>query len=396
MVSEGAEELNGRHVTAEELQGRLTIIGLCSSSVPTSSEGDCILSGAPFHQRMRTEVDSILQASLSKRRDKFEGKVNSLLKGSGGSTARGDDSTATNGSCSLASACVLESQSSQTNLSGQVSEPNRLADAHEKAITHAMLCARPAQKKFVERKCRQNPFAEPPEKEEPIEKESSVLKNTLEALRQNTAKRAGQIEQLKSQLAACREHVASEEEKGSTIHETLLSLKENHAHVPQMHADWVSQRSKKKEELHSDVEQAKSEAKRYQALAKQQHAFLLQTEAIFLRTGREQIHRFPAGDVFLMPQPLPMDDEDKVEEYDIGTAVANPYVVDSFPFEPNVLARRSSQECPMEELPEETFEDLVEARRPVSRAPPILNFSNHDSDNDDDDGVGPSATSRSL
>merc|ERR1712194_507264 len=130
----------------------------------------------------------------------------------------------------------------------------------------------------------------------------------------------------------------------------------------------------KKEQLLTDVERAKSEAKRYQALAKQQHAFLLQTEAVFRRTGKEQIHQFSAGDIFLMPQPLPMDEDDNVEEWDIGTAVANPYVVDSFPFEPNVPARRSSQECPMDELREETFEDLVEARRPVSRAPPLLNF----------------------
>ena len=43
--------------------------------------------------------------------------------------------------------------------------------------------------------------------------------------------------------------------------------------------------------------------------------------------------------------------------------VANPYVCDSWPFEPNVLAKRTPQESAMPTFEEETEEELREAER---------------------------------
>lgn len=279
---EEAEDLHGRHVSMEELQGRLVFLGLCSSAGPEDSEGHSASSCTAFHQRMRAEVDGILQGSLRQRREKFEGKVNRLLKGDGGTANGGESTAATNGCSSPTSVAVPKlEQSSQTNLTGQVEAPNRLADAHEKAIKYAMLCSRPPEKRFVERKCRQNAFAEPPEKEEPIKKESFVLRNTLEALRQNIGNRQRQIGSLQSQIAACKEHHDFEEQSVVRHEETLRTLTGDGANVNEIHADWASKRSAEKEKLSIEHSHMKSEAKRYEVLAKSQHAFFFANRGYF-------------------------------------------------------------------------------------------------------------------
>ncbi|CAJ1379846.1 unnamed protein product [Effrenium voratum] len=56
------------------------------------------------------------------------------------------------------------------------------------------------------------------------------------------------------------------------------------------------------------------------------------------------LRRHPAGEIFLAPPPVVLDDDEPQDEpmWDVGTSHCNPYCVDSWPFEPNVLAAKAS------------------------------------------------------
>merc|ERR1719235_1939115 len=307
----------------------------------------------------------------------FEKQVTRALQSSPSSANGGGSPSSANGNTSPTQRNAdCRDGECQTDVTGKVMygnkeiDPTSFAVAHEKAMLAAMVCSRPRVLKFTERKNRQNAFAEPQEKEEPIRKETFTMKSSLEALREILANREKQISSLQAQVDVCEASVKRETETCKKMDDTLESLKENRANVQEVYSDLAAKRLADRDQLKAECSKMKADAKRYEALAKSQHAFFLQTEAIFQRTGQEKIQRFPAGDVFVMPQPLPLDEDEKGEEWDIGTAVANPYVVDSWPFEPNVLARRCQHEQSLEEVTEETFEDLVEARRPAPKIPP--------------------------
>merc|ERR1711957_261782 len=95
-------------------------------------------------------------------------------------------------------------------------------------------------------------------------------------------------------------------------------------------------------------------------------------------------------------RPIMLADEEEPETWDVGTAFANPYVCDSWPFEPNVLANRTfKQEGTMEPCKEETKEDMEneKMRLPNLRALPMPGRFD---DDDSEDDMAPAGTSRSL
>jgi hypothetical protein len=275
----------------------------------------------------------------------------------------------------------------------------KLSESYERAYLQACRSTWQADKRWGPSR-RQRGYEEPPCKDEQPQKEILTIKSGLSAVNQNLANRHRQIESLKKQIAVTKGYVAQEDMEAEVLQDTLSMAKD-----PLKRQMVQDQRHKQQqlalEKANKDLEIAKAEAVRYKNLAKQQNAFFLQTRTIYdQERGPERISRFPAGDIFLVPEPLPMDDAKA--ECDIGTSIANPYEVDSWPFEPNVLARRCSQECPMDQVQEETLEDLVDAQRPGRTNPflgPGLNLPgrfNDDDDDDDEDYDGPSATSRSL
>jgi len=390
--------------SAEELQARLALRALWSptqaGSCPedTTSVDDSAPSRSTFHRQMRAEVDEVLKASLSRRVGRLQKKVGRLIEAStNGSVGQENISpkSAANGSSPSGAPSVSVSEMEvQTNVTGQTVPPNLLAEKFEKAFTHAIRSTWAPTKKWGPSR-RQNNYQDPPEKEEKLEKEATTLRNTLSCLNQNIPNRERQIASLKGQLAVVKIHVKQEEEKVAERDEILRAVKDP-SKLVSVHATHMKNQKQEVEDLDRELVSAKAEAKRYQALVKQQHAFFMQADTIYCRSGVGRLHRFPSGEVFLVPQPLPMDD-DKAESWDVGTSIANPYEVDSWPFEPNVLARRSPKECPMDNVPEETLEDLLEAQRP-GRTNPFrghgLNLRNLS--NEDGDGDGPTATSRSL
>ncbi|CAK9101757.1 unnamed protein product [Durusdinium trenchii] len=184
--------------------------------------------------------------------------------------------------------------------------------------------------------------AEPPEKDEGLVMEGTTLRSTLSSLEQSLASRSKQISHLQDQLKVCE--MALEEKKLQAA-ESELKL-----------AEMLSNPNKLLEILSSS------------GRARQQRAFYLQSERIAAHGGRRSIARHRAGEIALVHQPATLDD-DGAEMFDVGTAVANPYVCDSWPFEPNVLAKRTPQESSMPTFEEETEEELKEAELGL-RTPP--------------------------
>lgn len=394
--------------SAEELQARLAIRALWSPCREPAAGGpnndDVAPPAMTFHRHRRAEVDEVLKAGLSRRLERLERQVNCILE-SGAKHAgqeNGAHEAITNGASPTESAtngsaiADMSETEAQTDSTGEVVPINKVPLAFEKAFKHAITCTWPQQKKFQPSR-RQKNYPDPPEKDEDIKKEAFVLRSTSQSLNQNLGSRERQIKSLKKQLEDVKQIRAEEEQKEAALDESLRLLQDD-ANVASVHGKRQLQLKQKHEQISKELERAKADAKRYEALAKQQHAFFMQADTIYCRGGVERIQRFVAGEVFLVPQPLPMDEE-KVESWDVGTAIANPYEVDSWPFEANVLARRCPKECPMDGLPEETFEDLLEAQRP-GRTNPFMSKLNlgrdRDDDDDDDDYGGPTATSRSA
>eukprot|EP00929_Paragymnodinium_shiwhaense_P114053 TRINITY_DN82373_c0_g1_i1.p1 TRINITY_DN82373_c0_g1~~TRINITY_DN82373_c0_g1_i1.p1 ORF type:complete len:612 (+),score=212.27 TRINITY_DN82373_c0_g1_i1:158-1993(+) len=115
-------------------------------------------------------------------------------------------------------------------------------------------------------------------------------------------------------------------------------------------------------------------------------------------------------------QGLPaLANSDEMLSWDVGTAIANPYVCDSWPFEPNVLARRTPSEAsfkyagippeePLKPCVEETQEDIDDEEDDKPRNPfrgrglavPPLPLGQQSSEEDESDDDRPSGTARSL
>eukprot|EP00913_Durusdinium_trenchii_P003188 g2948.t1 len=71
--------------------------------------------------------------------------------------------------------------------------------------------------------------------------------------------------------------------------------------------------------------------------------FFRQSE-VLAQEGLQILRRHPAGEIFLAPPPVVLDDDESQDErmWDVGSSHCNPYCVDSWPFEPNVLAAKAS------------------------------------------------------
>lgn len=230
--------------------------------------------------------------------------------------------------------------------------------------------------------------------------ESSTLISTLEALDKNCAARRRQIANLRDQRQRLEEHRRQHEdkEKASAARETALLS--DPSLIAKEHAESQERCRKEVTELASAMVRKQAEARTYEDLVKQQKQYFIQSERILMHGGQDKISRHPTGDIALAMQPLRIAADEKLEVWDVGTAIANPYVVDSWPFEPNVLAaRREITESPMQPFGEESQEDL---RNEMLRLPvkctglPLREDEDEEDYEDEDDDVGPNATARSL
>ncbi|CAJ1384418.1 unnamed protein product [Effrenium voratum] len=333
-----------------------------------------------IHRRLKAEFDDVLRTSMQNRlknlREEVEALCNSLE-----AAPNGDDEPSPASSASRASA----------------PDTKALCETVAKALRRAKRCSKKPITSYGPSD-RQVGKAEPSEKDEALVMEGTTLRATLASLEQSLSSRTKQILALTEQLKVCESARDERTVQAAEAKEQLDTLVSNPKKLEQICEIHLAKRKERVEDMAKDAAQQKQHAKYYQSLAQQQRAFYLQSERISACGGKEAIARHRAGEVALVHQPTSLQDDDTEEMFDVGTAVANPYVCDSWPFEPNVLAKRTPQESSMPTFEEETEDDLKEAERGFRTNPfRSLRFppgpSGAASDDDDDRYPG---TARSL
>eukprot|EP00747_Dinoflagellata_sp_TGD_P167434 gnl/TRDRNA2_/TRDRNA2_191858_c0_seq1.p1 gnl/TRDRNA2_/TRDRNA2_191858_c0~~gnl/TRDRNA2_/TRDRNA2_191858_c0_seq1.p1 ORF type:complete len:358 (+),score=75.47 gnl/TRDRNA2_/TRDRNA2_191858_c0_seq1:41-1114(+) len=353
--------------TADEMKAHLTLRGLFNPVCDASAKGGIETYGGTdddfscrtaLHKRLHAEVDDVLSAGLKKRLERFGKRVGA-------------------------------------------------AGATPPAAASRSPAAPPVVKTFGPT-ARQGRNTPPPEKVEPIVDEEETLRATLKSLRQSLGSRDRQINNLKKQLVVCQGFVEKRSEDADISKATLESLKKDKAALIKVHKEIVEKHRTGIAEKLASLAHMQKEAKAFKQLAQQQVQYYRQEDLILRATERgerggpsDPIARHPAGDIFMALAPPPFN-ENGVEIWDVGCSIANPYVCDSWPFEPNVLAKRCPKDPPMNPCEEETEQDLEEANKPPRRNPfagsgldlrlPMCGGA----DGYDDRYEGPSETARSL
>lgn len=151
---------------------------------------------------------------------------------------------------------------------------------------------------------------------------------------------------------------------------------------PQLQANEIRRLQVQGEDLGCRLADARAREAHWEVVARRQKAFLMQSEHTQQLTPKTlQYH--PAGEVFLAPSPLEgigFDDEEEPftagtgKPWDVGSAHINPYPIDSWPAEPNVLAYRSPNELGLQSLDEEDLDGSAEEDYEGSEAE---DFSDH-------------------
>lgn len=363
--------------TADELQARLALRALWPRGDVGDQEGDGAAGHASlWHKQMRAEVEDVLQQGLKRRLARIEKKVAILCQASVGSAS---------------SVCI----GVQTDAAADAICTKKVARAFERALQTADDAAKKPTKVFGPTGL-QGTLRDPKEeKEDGFVCEVASMKCTLESLGRSLGSRERQIAALQKQLETCKNLHEERVIEVDAASEDLRRLLADPSTAVKAHSDRLRLTRTRVAELSDSLRKAQEEAKRYRALAQQQHSFYLQGERI-VTSG--SLARHPAGDIFLVQRPLPMGDE-KAKVWDVGTAIANPYIVDSWPFEPNVLAQRSSKEASLKACIEETEEDLEKERRRLPNLrlrSPAVGYFDDDDDDSNDRYQGPSETARSA
>jgi len=400
------------------LQARLALRALFrDTDEALEPAGAEVAAASSFHKRLREEFDNALKASLDRRVAAMNQNVDTLMGSSGGTSAELSASNpSVNGGAPKGEPVTIEVQTDQTMelLYGEKNPHSRLADVFEKAVIQAHKASYKPHKQFRPKK----PPAKPKNEgdmfadkfQEPGDNgansfetymETDTLKQSHSSLMQNLASRERQIISLKSQVEKTRKVREEEDEKTKVIDGVLQKLLANSQNSKEIREQRRSEMKKECEQTETKHEAAKVLSKRFQQIAQQQIAYYRQSETV--GSGSELVRHHPAGEVFLAPKPSVIEDETGEDAWDVGTSFANPYNVDSWPFEPNVLARRCfnppEDQHQLEPWTEETVEDVEEEERysPFrDGAPSDDDDESFDDLNKSDEFGGPTATARSA
>jgi len=266
----------------------------------------------------------------------------------------------------------------------------------KKAFTRAAASARRKNRLDYGPSRVQTRFADPPEKKEDLVRETVTLKETYQTLRKQVGQRERQIAALQEQLHKAQAFSNETQENLNTSQRRLDGLKQKPESLPAAHAERLQQRRDRVATLKANLEQAGTQAKYYRALALQQQAYQAQSDFFSGNASRQVLNRHPTGEIFLTQKPVSMADE-KPEVWDVGTSHANPYVCDSWPFEPNVLAQRTNHEAyvlkeiswpsvkvPMEPTTEETQSEVDKELEYQSEIAKELEYDDDDEEVDED------------
>jgi len=186
----------------------------------------------------------------------------------------------------------------------------------------------------------------PPEKISQSIDEETALQTSLTTVQKILGKRDAQTTELHKQLREARQHLWFHTEEARVANARLHEILADPSRAPQAQAEALGCLKKQVKELSTCLANSRAEEQYWATIAKRQRAFFVQNERLSREPG-EILRKHPAGDIFLAPPPVVVHDDEQPNQqpsWDIATSHCNPYCVDSWPFEPNVLAQRASQE----------------------------------------------------
>mmetsp|Transcript_96214 Transcript_96214/g.200993 ORF Transcript_96214/g.200993 Transcript_96214/m.200993 type:complete len:559 (-) Transcript_96214:180-1856(-) len=212
---------------------------------------------------------------------------------------------------------------------------------------------------------RQLDLSEPPERSFPSVDEEISRNNSVATVTKILHKRDVQTTELHRQLREARQQLWQQTIEARTASSRLHDLLTDPSKAPQAQADALERLKTEASELSHQLADARDQAKQWKTMAKQQRAYLIQEQRIG-QEGVMLLKRHPAGEIFLLPPPVPVSMVEDDQSYDgpgwdVGTSHCNPYKVDSWPFEPNVLAQRASREPGLHTFSEGEDEDYEES-----------------------------------
>lgn len=197
---------------------------------------------------------------------------------------------------------------------------------------------------------RQCAVLDPPEKCLGFVDEDESQRNSVVTLQRIFSKRDAQTTELHRQLRDTRQQLWQQTAEARAATARLNACLSDASRTPHEQAEAIVRLQSQVKELSGNLAEARHQEQQWASIAKRQRAYLQQSERIS-QEGMQILRRHPAGEVFLAPAPV-YDDEEAREEpvWDVGTgrtssggsSHCNPYVIDSWPFEPNVLAARAS------------------------------------------------------
>jgi hypothetical protein len=199
---------------------------------------------------------------------------------------------------------------------------------------------------------RQRAALEPPEANRPAQMsdKETALQTSLITVQRALNARDAQTTELHRQLKEVRKELWLQTSLERDTSAKLHGLLADPSRAPQAQAEALRDLSEEVKSLSTRLAEAQEQEKQWSTIAKRQRAFFFQNEHMLQNWGHEGpslVRKHPAGEIFLVPPPVILGDEEDVQpesRWDVGTSHCNPYKVDSWPFEPNVLAQRASRE----------------------------------------------------
>ncbi|CAK0874195.1 unnamed protein product, partial [Prorocentrum cordatum] len=109
-------------------------------------------------------------------------------------------------------------------------------------------------------------------------------------------------------------------------------------------------------DLSVHLAETRKRERRWLGIARQQRLYFMQSEHFQQQDDAGALKRHPAGEVFLAPAPLPLDEDELAQMMprrdQVAQSYCDPYSIDSWPFEPNSLAARNNHEPQLQEWAE--------------------------------------------
>lgn len=211
---------------------------------------------------------------------------------------------------------------------------------------------------------RQKRFADPPEKGwQHIDEERSA-RVSLVTVQRNLYKRDSQTQELHRQLRETQKDCISQKLEATHAVKRLQDLLADPSFAPQVQAEELRHLKCQVEDLSGSLADTKQSEVQWQIVAKRQRAFFMQSERV-AQEGVNIFRKHPAGELFLAPPPVyledDVDEDPRKPPWDIGTSHINPYVNDSWPFEPNACAQRCAVEPNLSRWDEEDGDIAIES-----------------------------------